>query len=146
MKIGSFRGKPSQSHILWSREARSGGSSKRFDDQHFKKWVNHCGFDFDKQQRIDHERAEESRTQFRCVFRWGKREQQEMEIGDRDFQLGSQKTPVTFLEIDQEGFARVKVGSTEEVFDITEMRHDGAALLITTATGDKKKLDGKKLS
>ena len=60
--------------------------------------------------------------------------------------LGSQKVPVAFIELDEEGLARVKVGDTEEIYNVVEMRYDGAALLIKTASGDKKKLDGKKLS
>ncbi|MFT4946664.1 MAG: hypothetical protein ACI8TL_000900 [Natronomonas sp.] len=35
---------------------------------------------------------------------------------------------------------------TEEIYNIVEMRHDGAALLLETARGEKKKLDGETLS
>ena len=146
MKIGSFRGRPSKTHLLWSRKAASGSASKRFDDKLFRKWTEHHGFDFDKQMRIDHDRADESRTQFRCVFAWGRRKGKEVEIGDREVKLGSQKAPKTFIEIDEAGLARVKAGSVEEVYNIVEMRYDGAALLIKTASGEKKKVDGKKLS
>lgn len=132
--------------MLWTRTTDSGKPMKRFDDTQFKRWVNHCGFDFDTRKRIDHDRADSSRTQYRCVFRWGKTQQKEVEIADKEVTLGSQKTPLAFIEIDEEGLARVKVGDTEEVFNLVEMRYDGPALLLKSASGDKKKLDGEKLS
>lgn len=132
--------------MLWTRTTDSGKPMKRFDDTHFKKWVTHYGFDFDSRKRIDHDRADSSRTQYRCVFRWGKTEQKRVEVAGKEVTLGSQKAPVAFIEIDEEGLARVKVGDVEEIHNIVEMRHDGAALLIKTASGEKKKLDGKKLS
>lgn len=146
MKVGSFRGRPSKAHVLWTRTTDSGKPMKRFDDTQFKRWVTHCGFDFDTRKRIDHDRADSSRTQYRCVFRWGKTGQKEVEIADKEVTLGSQKTPLAFVEIDEEGLARVKVGETEEVFNLVEMRYDGPALLLKTAGGEKKKLDGEKLS
>lgn len=146
MKIGSFRGRPSKAHVLWTRRTDSGKPMKRFDDTRFKRWVNHCGFDFDSRMRIDHDRADESRTQYRCVFKWGKTKAKRVEIADKEVELGSQKAPVAFIEIDEEGLARVKAGSVEEIYDVVEMRYDGPALLIKTASGQKKKLDGQKLS
>ncbi len=132
--------------MLWTRETDSGKPMKRFDDTHFKRWVTHCGFDFDTRKRIDHDRADSSRTQYRCVFRWGKTQQKEVEIADKEVTLGSQKAPLAFIELDEEGYARVKVGETEEIYNVVEMRYDGKALLIKAASGAKKKLDGEKLS
>ncbi len=132
--------------MLWTRETDSGKPMKRFDDTHFKRWVTHCGFDFDTRKRIDHDRADSSRTQYRCVFRWGKTAQQAVEIADKEVTLGSQKAPLAFIEIDEEGYARITVGDTEEIYNIVEMRYDGPALLIKAASGAKKKLDGEKLS
>lgn len=146
MKIGSFRGKPSKSHILWTRGGGEGTASKRFDEAHFRRWVAHCGFDFDKQKRIDHDRADVSRLQFRCVFRWGTREEKSVQIGESELNLGSQKTPIAFIEIDEAGQARIKVGRTESIYDLAELRHEGKTLLLTTESGEKKKLDGEKLS
>lgn len=119
---------------------------KRFDAKYFNQWVNHCGFDFDSRKRTDHERSENSRMQFRCVFQWARRKPKTMEVAGKEVQLGSQKTPKTFIEIDEEGYARVKAGSKEEVINITEMVFKGSTLLIKTAEGNKKKLDGKKLA
>jgi hypothetical protein len=45
---------------------------------------------------------------------------------------------VAFIELDKEGLARVKIGDVEEIYNIVEMRHDGAALLIKTAGGEKE--------
>jgi hypothetical protein len=65
----SFRAKPSESHIIWTRETRSGAGKKRFDHDHFRKWATHCGFDFETVTRVDHDRSPDPRPQHRCVFR-----------------------------------------------------------------------------
>jgi hypothetical protein len=141
---GSFRGKPSKSHIIWTRETRNGATNKRFDYEHFEKWTEHCGFDFDTTTRVDHDRADEPRMQYRCVFNWGNVSEETIEFGDEEWSLGNQKTPRTFVEIDSEGLARLKGWNFETVLDITEMRHKGPELLIKTAGGDKKRLNGRK--
>jgi hypothetical protein len=146
VKIGSFRGRPSKRHILWTQETRDGTTTKRFDDDRFRQWVEHCGFDYDRSIRTDHDRAEESRTQFRCVFRWGRMEGQSVELGDESWNLGTQRTPVAFIEIDDEGLAQVKAGSREEIVDLVELRYEQANLLFETDEGQKRKLDGRKLS
>lgn len=144
MTNGSFRGKPSKSHIIWTRETRNGATNKQFDHAHFEKWVDHCGFDFQQATRVDHDRADEPRTQYRCVFKWGRMEGETMELGDEEWSLGTQKTPRTFIELDDEGLARVKGWSFETVMNVTDMRHKGPELLIVTASGDKKRLNGRK--
>jgi hypothetical protein len=146
VKIGSFRGRPSKQHLLWTQETRDGATTRRFDDDRFRQWVEHCGFDFDKSIRTDHDRAEEARTQFRCVFRWGRMKGEQVELDGESWDLGNQRTPLSFIEIDEEGLARVKAGSAEEIFDLVELRYDGATLLLETANGKKTKLDGKKLA
>jgi len=146
VKIGSFRGRPSKKHLLWVQETRDGATTKRFDDERFRKWVDHRGFDYDKSIRTDHERAEESRTQFRCVFRWGRMKGEAVELGDESWDLGNQRTPVAFIEIDEEGLARVKAGNTEEIFDLVDLRYEGPTLYVETASGRKTKLDGNKLA
>lgn len=146
MKIGSFRGRPTKKHLLWVQETRDGTTTKRFDDERFRKWVDHCGFDYDKSIRTDHERAEESRTQFRCVFRWGRMKSEEVELGDESWNLGNQRTPLAFIEIDEEGLTRVKAGDTEEIVDLVDLRYDGPTLYVETASDRKMKLDGRTLA
>ena len=144
MTNGSFRGKPTKSHIIWSRQTRDGATKKQFDHGHFEKWATHCGFDFEQATRVDHDRGDEPRTQYRCVFKWGRIDGETIELGDEEWSLGSQRTPRTFIELDSEGLARVKGWEFETVMDITEMRHKGPELLIKTAGGDKKRLNGRK--
>jgi hypothetical protein len=139
----SFRGKPSKSHIIWVRKTRDGAKTKRFDKKQFKKWTNHCGFDFDTTTRVDHKRAEDPRTQFRCIFKWTTTEGETIEVDGAQWELGSQKTPRTFIEVDEQGHARIKGWTQEAVYDIVEMKHDGPELLIKTAGGDNKRLDGR---
>lgn len=141
---GSFRGKPSKSHIIWVRETRDGVTNKRFDSDHFRKWAAHCGFDFETTTRVDHDRADEPREQFRVVFKWGTVQQEEIEFGDESWEFGKQKTPRTFIEVDEEGVARVKGWRFERLLDITMMRHKGPELLIETASGERKRLNGRK--
>lgn len=140
----SFRGKPTKTHIIWTRETRTGASKKRFDEGHFEKWATHCGFDFETTTRVDHDRADEPRKQYRCVFKWGKSELKTMELGDEEWSMGRQRTPRTFVEIDEEGIARVKGWKFETVLDVGMMRHKGPELLVETAEGEKKRLNGRK--
>lgn len=144
MTRGSFRGKPSKSHIIWTRETRDGVQQKRFDHEHFEKWTNHCGFDFDTTTRVDHDRGDEPRPQYRCVFKWGEISDEKIEFDDEEWSLGHQKTPRTFIEIDGTGIARIKGWEFETVFDIVELRHKGPELLIRTASDDTKRLNGRK--
>ena len=84
MTGGSFRGKPSNSHIIWTRETRDGATKRRFDHDHFRKWADHCGFDFETATRVDHDRADEPRTQYRCVFTWETMAEETIEFGGED--------------------------------------------------------------
>lgn len=140
----SFRGKPSKTHIIWTRTTRDGAESRRFDESHFQKWATHCGFDFETATRVDHDRSETPRTQHRVVFRWGTIESETIELGDEEWSLGSQKTPRTFIEIDDTGSARVKGWEFETVVGIREMRHKGPELLINTENNGSKRLNGRK--
>lgn len=145
MKTGGFRGKPSPAHIVWtSGGGRDSAGKTRFDHQHFEKWASHCGFDFENDTRVDHDRADEPRMQYRCVFAWGQTKGETIEMGDEEWSLGAQKTPRTFIEIDEEAQARVKGWSFETVFDVVELRHKGPELLIATRPGDKKRLNGRR--
>lgn len=141
MTGGSFRGKPSKSHIIWTRRTREGAEKKRFDKKHFRKWVKHCGFEFDQTTRVDHDRGDEPRAQFRSIFKWTTTAGETFEVGDEEWELGNQKTPRTFIEIDEKGMARIKGWSFETVVDIQEMKHKGPELLIKTTDGEKKRLN-----
>lgn len=143
--MGGFRDKPSKSHIVWTRETRNGATKRRFDQRHFRKWVNHYNFEFDNSKRVDHDRADEPRMQYRCVFSWGQMNEQSFEVGDEEWEIAGQKTPRTFIEIDEEGMARVKGWSSESVYDVKTLRHDGPTLLLTTTDGAKKKIDTRRL-
>lgn len=144
MNDRSFRGKPSRSHIIWTRETREGVGKKRFDSQHFEKWASQCGFDFEISTRVDHDRSDEPRKQYRCVFAWGKIENETIEFGDDEWSMGGQKTPRTFVEIDTEGLARVKGWEFETTLDVVQMQHKGPELLVETSDGEHKRLNGRK--
>lgn len=141
-----FRDRPSKRHVIWTRRTRNGVSKKRFDNEHFERWASHYGFDFETTRRPDHERAEESRIQFRCVFSWGKSESQRFEFGEEEWELAGQETPRTFIEIDEEGVARVEGWESEFLCEIAEMYFDGPSLCIKTADGETKRIDGRDLT
>ena len=140
----SFRGKPSNSHIIWTETTRDGVETRRFDEEHFQKWATHVGFDFETATRVDHERNERPRTQYRVVFSWGTVDSETIEFDDDEWSLGPQKTPRTFIEIDDTGAARVKGWHFETVIEIREMRHKGPELLIDTEESGAKRLNGRK--
>lgn len=144
MSDRTFRGKPSKTHIIWTRETRDGATRKRFDEGHFKKWADHCGFEFETATRVDHDRADDPRTQYRCVFAWGTVESESVEFGGEEWEFGEQRTPRTFIEIDETGMARVKGWSFESVYDIVELRHKGPELLFRTAGSKAKRLNGRR--
>lgn len=146
MKKSGFRGKPTPTHIIWVRgqSRKNVKEKKRFDHDHFRKWAKHLGLDFETATRVDHDRGEEPRKQYRCVFKWGKMESETIELGDEEWSMGKQKTPRTFIEIDEAAWARVKGWTFEEYFDVIEMKHKGPELLIRTADGEKKRLNGRK--
>lgn len=144
MTDGSFRGKPSKAHIVWTRETRKGTCRKRFDHDHFKRWATRYGFDFETETRVDHDRSDDPRTQYRCVFSWGNMSGDTIEFDDQEWSLGEQRTPRTFIEVDASAGVRIKGWEFESVLEVVEMRHDGPDLLIETADGEKKRVDGRK--
>jgi hypothetical protein len=141
-----YRDRPSKAHIIWTRETRDGAGTKRFDGERFEKWADHCGFDFETTRRTDHDRADESRRQFQCIFAWGTSNSERIELGDEEWELASQETPQTFIEIDEEGVARLKGWNSETLCDIREMRFEESTLRIRTQSGDTKRVDGEFLS
>lgn len=108
MKKRGFRSKPSPSHNIRIRGADSADGKKRVDHRHFEKWATHCGFDFERETRVDHDRADEPRQQHRVVFRWGKSDAETIELGDEERSMGAQKTPRTFIEFEEAGVAHIK--------------------------------------
>lgn len=141
----SFRGKPSKTHIIWQRETRTGTAQTQFDSEHFRKWVSHCGFEFESATRTDHERADEPREQFRAIFHWTTTAGETLEMDGDTWELGNQKTPRTFVEIDKHGHVRAKGWEFEAVFEAVELYHDGHELIFETKSGETKRIHCKHL-
>lgn len=146
MKNGSFRGKPSKRHVIWVNETRDGNTMKRLDHEHFEKWTHHYGFEFETEKRVDHDRGEEPRTQYQCVFSWERMDGESIELGEEEWSFGEQKTPRTFVEIDEKGLVRVRGWSFETILNVVEMQHDGPVLKIKAADGATERFDARKLS
>lgn len=91
MTTGSFRGKPTKSHIVWGRQTHNGPTKKTVDCDRFEKWATHCGFDSEQATRVDHDH--EPRIQYRCILKCGRIEGETMDLGDEKWSLGGQKTP-----------------------------------------------------
>jgi len=143
MQPPTFRGKPSDGHVIWRRK---GGADKRFDEDRLREWCAHRSIDFETARRVDHERSERPREQYRIVFAWSEAEGESFGLGDDEWQIETGKTPRTFLEIDSEGEARLKSWSSERVIDIEELLLDGDAILFDAVAFDgRKRLDTGRL-
>ncbi|MFB6183250.1 MAG: hypothetical protein ABEI96_01730 [Haloarculaceae archaeon] len=148
MKSASFGGKPSPNHFLWTDGTRDSGTAghKRFDRKTLREWCRKAEVDFETTQRVDHERSDESRRQYQCVFSWQDHANERFDIGDDTWEISTQKTPRTFLEIDSEGLMRVKSWQSEYVIDVEELWYDGPSLLFKSPEFDgTRRLDVRKL-
>ncbi|MBV0903390.1 hypothetical protein [Haloarcula salina] len=142
---GIFGSKPSDAHVIW-RSGRNNDGKKKFDFEYLELWAAHFGVDFEQWTRVDHDRGDEPREQFACVFRWSKTGGQELSVGDEEWTMGTQRKPRTFLEIDEEGMVRLRGWSTEATLDVDELVLQKTVLKLRTADGTVKKLDVRKLS
>ncbi|GGK80719.1 hypothetical protein [Haloarcula sebkhae] len=140
-----FGSKPSEAHVIW-RSGRNDDGKKKFDFEYLELWAAHFGVDFEQWTRVDHDRADEPREQFACVFRWSKSGGQELSVGDEEWTMGSQRKPRTFLEIDDEGMVRLRGWTSETTLDVEELVLKKTVLKLKTADGTVKKLDVRKLS
>ncbi|NLV12709.1 hypothetical protein [Haloarcula argentinensis] len=140
-----FGSKPSEAHVIW-RSGRNNDGKKKFDFEYLELWAAHFGVDFEQWTRVDHDRADEPREQFACVFRWAKSGGQELSVGDQEWTMGSQPKPRTFLEIDEEGMVRLRGWTSETTLDVEELVLKKTVLKLQTADGTVKKLDVRKLS
>ena len=144
MKPPTFRGKPSDDHVIWRRK---GGADKRFDEDRLREWCARREVDFETARRVDHERSEQPRQQYRVVFAWSEAEGESFDLGGEKWEIETGRTPRTFLEIDSEGEARLKSWSSERILDIEELLVDGDALVFDATEFDgRKRLDAAKLT
>ncbi|KAA9397916.1 hypothetical protein Har1130_06450 [Haloarcula sp. CBA1130] len=140
-----FGSKPSEAHVIW-RSGRDSGGKKKFDFEYLELWAAHFGVDFEQWTRVDHDRGDEPREQFACVFRWSQSGGQELSVGDEEWTMGSQRKPRTFLEIDEEGMVRLRGWTSETTLDVEELVLKKTVLTLKTADSTVKKLDVRKLS
>lgn len=145
MKSPSIGRKPSERHFLW--ESGGQGDIKRFDEDYFRRWCRHFGFEFDTYTRVDHDRGDEPRKQYQCVFSHQQGAGDSFEIGDREWTIRTDEIPRTFVEIDDEGLMRVRGWSIKRILDVVELLHAGPKLLVRARNEDKRlKLDTRKLT
>jgi hypothetical protein len=143
MKAPTFGGKPSETHLIWRQ---SGTGEKRFDEDALRKWCDAHGVDFEQSKRVDHDRGDQPRQQHRLVFAWAEAASESFAVGDDEWEIETQKTPRTFVEIDSLGESRVKSWDSEHVLDIEELWYDGSALVFEAAeTTGPMQLDAAKL-
>lgn len=145
MKNPSLGRKPTQQHILWVSDEEN--DIKRFHENYLKKWCRHFGFDFEQYTRVDHERAEEPRLQYQCVFSHQTGAGDSFEMGDEEWSIETETIPETFVEIDEEGWVRVQGWSIETVRDVVELRHEGPVLVIESRGNENQlRLDARDLT
>lgn len=144
MKAPTFGGKPSEAHVIW-RDSEAG--DKRFDQAALGEWCSANGVDYEQSSRVDHERGSDPRLQHRLVFAWADHASESFEFGDDEWEIETQKTPRTFIEIDSAGVARIKSWESEHVVDLTELWYDGSALVFEAEeTSAPKRLDTGQLT
>ncbi|MFB6179197.1 MAG: hypothetical protein ABEI77_05680 [Halorientalis sp.] len=119
---------------MWTPDPETG--VKRFDEAYLRNWCQHFGFDFERYSRVDHDRGDESRTQYQCVFSYQKNNSESIEIDGERWSIGTEKMPRTFVEIDEEGLLRVQGWSTERILDVEALWHDGTKLMIEAANNE----------
>ena len=136
MEPSTFRGKPSDSHVIWRRSGAGESVPKRFDERRLREWCSERGVDFETDRRVDHDRSDQPRKQYRCVFAWA----------DEEWEIATRETPRTFLKIDDAGATRVKSWDEEYVLGVEELTLDGGAFVFRAAQFDgTKRLDARKL-
>ncbi|MFB6139769.1 MAG: hypothetical protein ABEJ26_04970 [Halosimplex sp.] len=147
MQPPTFRGKPSDSHVLWRRSGASADAPKRFDERYLRTWCSAHDVDFETDRRVDHDRADEPRDQYRLVFTRSEAESESFDMGDDEWEIAARETPRTFLEIDERGEARLESWTGEYVLDLEELRIDGTAFVFRAAEFEgTKRFDAAKLA
>ena len=80
----TFRGNQSDSHVIWRRSGADESVPKRFDEQRLREWCSARGVDFETDRRVDHDRSDQPRKQYRCVFAWADEESESFDMGDEE--------------------------------------------------------------
>lgn len=142
---GIFGSKPSDAHVVW-RSGRDDDGKKRFDFEYLEMWAAHFGVDYERWERVDHERGDEPRKQHVCVFSRAPSGETEVSLGGETWTMATTDKPRTFIEIDEAGILRLQGWTTETTLDIDELVIDGATLKLRTADGTTKSLDTRKLA
>ena len=145
MKSPGIGKKPSPEHIIWT--AGRGGVIKRFHGDQLQKWASHYGFDFDTYTRVDHDRGDERRKQYRVVFSYTTDAGEAIEMDGEEWTINPDERPRTFVEIDEEGMMRLQGFSVEKVLDVCQLWHEGTELVVRAA-GEKnrQRLDARDLT
>jgi hypothetical protein len=136
MKSPSIGKKPSDNHIIW--KSGKGDQTKRFHEALLTKWCRTIGVDFETYSRVDHDRGDEPRTQYQCVFSYQTDAGDSFDMGDEEWTIRTDKTPRTFVEIDEAGMMRIQGFSVERIVDVEELWYDGSTLVVKPEGEDKK--------
>jgi len=142
---GFFDSKPSDAHVIWL-SGRNNDGKKKFDFEYLELWAAHFGVDYERWERVDHERGEESRQQHVCVFARTSDGGEDIELDGENWSMGTPTKPRTFIEIDTEGLLRLQGWTTETIVDVVELVIDGTTLKFRTADGETKSLDTAQLT
>lgn len=140
-----FGSKPSEAHVIW-RSGRNDDGKKRFDFEYLELWAAHFGVEYERWERVDHDRGSEPRQQHVCVFTREQGGGEEVSLGGETWTMATSDKPRTFIEIDETGMLRLQGWSTEATLDVDELVVDGTTLKLRTADGETKSLDTAKLA
>jgi len=141
---GVFGSKPSDAHVIW-RSGRDNDGTKRFDFEYLELWAAHFAVEYERWERVDHERAEEPRQQHVCVFARERSGGESVSLDGETWTMAETETPRTFVGIDGAGMLRLQGWSTEATLDVAELVVDGSTLKLRTADGATKTIDTARL-
>lgn len=136
MKSPSIGRKPSPRHIVW--KSGKDDQKKRFHESLLKKWCRKFAIDFENYIRVDHERSDEPRAQYQCVFSYQSGAGESFDMGDEEWTIQAAETPRTFVEIDEAGAMRIQGWSVERIVDVEELWYDGSQLVVKPDGEDRK--------
>jgi hypothetical protein len=121
--------KPSQTHIVWIEGEGDPEESRRFHEGELRRWAARYTREYETLTRIDRERGDEPREQYRCTFDWKEGESESFSMDEKSWSIGADRVPVSFFEIDAAGQARVSECGTDYVLDVAELAHHGPRLM-----------------
>jgi hypothetical protein len=139
-----FDEKPSSSHVVW-QDTDDGQRMKKFDFEYLRLWASQFNLKYCEWYREDTDRAREPRKQHLVIFEEadaptenGIELNSELDV-DPSSSSGT-PTPLTFLEIDECGSARIQGHDHSLVYNVIELTVEKRDITFRTAGRSTKQI------